>query len=301
VYRTIDGTTRRVVSILGSLRSEATGAGRRRDPRAVVLGTAALAVLAGAVVGTAARWPLAGVVLAFVLVGTVAVVYAAPDVLGRVFDRLRALSDGLGGGVRSRWSVTRSAPASTAEPDAGSAERLLRDAGLVVDDGENVPRVARDFESAWRRRIVSIGARDADASTLASLLDVPAGEVDLRWRPNDASLVAYVEGRRAGSWPSRAAFVADVTAVAEFRSSFPRWWSLSPAMRTNVLAALRLGLRWCPVCDGSLAVARRAGLGDDAPVLASTCRACDARLFEAPLGDATFESPNASTDADAGL
>lgn len=294
VHRTIDGVTRRVASLFGSLRSEAAAMGRRRDPRVVVLSMATLAVVAGVVVGTIARWPLAGVVLSFVLAGTLAVVYAAPDAPEFRDGNLRAFSATF---RRRTGRRTADNPAQTA---SGTAERRLREAGILVEEN-GVPRVERDFESAWRRRIVSMDGRDGDAAALASLMQVPEADVTLEWEAEESSLVATVRGERAGNWPSRSAFVADVTAVAEFRSAFPEWWSLSPAMRTRVLSALRLCLDWCPACDGSLTVGERptSAFDETGTVLASTCEACGADLFAAELDSERLAPSTVLADADA--
>ncbi|SDQ25426.1 hypothetical protein SAMN05216278_1157 [Halopelagius longus] len=236
-----------------------------------------------------------------------------------------------------------SAPLSAA---GDIAERLSSDRGVQSrdtaeaaaadrtssEDTDSLPRLARDFESAWRRRIVEMDGREGDTAALASLLQVPEEDVELEWDPAESALVAFVRGERAGNWPSRAAFVADVTAVAEFRSAFPKWWSLSPSMRTRVLAALRLCLDWCPVCDGSLRIDRRpARTGDvdetrrissanrnasrsgdadgrrpsgrrgslgDAIVLASTCQACGADVFAAEIADGRVDPQSRHADAD---
>lgn len=270
-----------------------------------------LAVVAGVIVGMVAQWPLAGVVLSFVLAGTVALVYAAPDTPEFRDGNLRAFS-----ATFRRQGRGRTAASAGSETDSQTAERHLREAGLLVDvtgqaslphsgdlgdDAEGFPRIEHDFESEWRRRIVSMDGREADDAALASLMHVPEDDVEVAWQSEESSLVASVRGERAGNWPSRAAFVADVTAVAEFRSAFPEWWSLSPAMRTRVLSALRLCLDWCPACDGSLTVEKRRAREFDgaATVLASTCDACGADLFEAELDDERLTPSAVPADIDA--
>jgi hypothetical protein len=265
---------------------------RRRDPRVIVLVVAALAVVVGLVVGMVARWPTTGVVLAFVVAGVLAFVLlgSATAVFVGVSTRVRDLLD-----------TTRTAfdadPTDDA-PEDGSVESKLRTAGLV--DGEEA-RLSADFEREWRRRIVSMDGREGDESALASLLCRSEAEVDLSWQTSEGALVASVEERRAGAWPSRAAFVADVTAVSAFRELFPEWWSLSPTMRTRALGALRLCLDWCPACDGPIRIERldAAPDRDRPPVLASTCEACDARLFEAELEPLPIDAPEAAPDAEA--
>ncbi|MFC6824882.1 hypothetical protein [Halopelagius fulvigenes] len=280
MHRTIDDVARHTASLFGSIRSTATAVRRRKDPRVIVLAVATFAVVAGVVVGLVARWPLEGVVLSFLLTATLAAVYATSGPPAFRGGEIRAFSATF---RRRTGGRTADESAARSESEAGdvSAERLLQEAGLLADDAgvrnaaayeaavrghdaAELPRIARDFESEWRRRIVDMDGRDGDAAALASLLRVPEEDVELEWDPEGPALVASVRGQRAGNWPSRAAFVADVTAVAEFRSAFPKWWSLSPAMRTRVLAALRLCLDWCPACDGSLSIDRRPSRTGDA-------------------------------------
>lgn len=266
---------------------------RRRDPRVVVLVVAAFAVFSGVAVGMAARWPTAGVVVSFVLVATAGVVAADDRRLRTALRRYRR---------RVVDAVRRSPdeePAPTETPDVDSAEAHLRRAGVLVGD-EN-PRVDPEFERAWRRRIVSMGDRSEDEAVLADLLSVPRRAVELRWETESGVLVATVHGARAGRWPSRAAFVADVTAVAEFRERYPEWWALPSSMRTRVLAALRLYLDWCPTCDGAVSVTRVEGrAAPEVSVPAATCGACAARLFEAGLEPVSVDDARlADVDAEA--
>ncbi|WP_245758356.1 hypothetical protein [Halogeometricum limi] len=282
----------------------------------VVLVVAAFAVFSGIAVGMTARWPTAGVVVSFVLVSTAAVIVADHPSSRRRIDRC---ADRVSALARRLFSTDSRAQL----PDAvgvGSAEAHLRRADVLVDDesGE-IPRIASDFERSWRRRILSMGHREDDPAALANLLSIPEREIDLRWEAEEGVLVASVSNERAGQWPSRAAFVADVTAVAEFRAKYPEWWTLDPPMRTRVLAALRLCLDRCPTCDGDVTLSRfdadrfdtgrrrsadgRPFLGDAAArdgdsVLAATCAGCDARLFEAEVDRVDFDA-SYQPDADA--
>ncbi|MDS0299070.1 hypothetical protein NDI76_09975 [Halogeometricum sp. S1BR25-6] len=305
--RVLDRVRRRTATAGTSIRSIALAARRRRDPRVVVLTVAAFAVLAGVVVGTAARWPTAGVVVSFVLAGTAAVVIADNPAFRAAVRRLpRRVAAG------ARGLFADDARPST-ESGLDPAELHLRRADLLVDGEADVPRVDPAFERTWRRRMVSMGDRSEDPAALADLLSVPAREVDLSWEADDGTLVASVRDRPAGRWPSRAAFLADVTAVEEFRTRFPEWWTLDPMTRVRVLAALRLRLDWCPVCDGAISVSRvgspATGLGPhptpahdstlaNESVLAATCDACASRLFEASVEPVPLDRP-LRRDADA--
>ncbi|QIB74727.1 hypothetical protein GL213_07170 [Halogeometricum borinquense] len=268
---------------------------RRRDPRVVVLVVAAFAVLSGVVVGMAARWPTAGIVVSFVLVSTGAVVIADNPPMRNAFREfcLRAL--------RSVCSPLVTDRTPQPEPsDAESAEAHLKRAGLLVEcDAGPVPSVAPAFERAWRQRILSMGDRSRDEAVLAGLLTVPQRLVELEWNADEEALVATVHGTRAGQWPSRAAFVADVTAIAEFRDRYPEWWTLSPTVRGRALATLRLCLDWCPTCDGTIHVSQidHDSTGTES-VLSATCEGCAACLFEAGPDPVQFTDPR-RPDADA--
>lgn len=267
-----------------------------------MLTVAAFAVLAGVVVGTVARWPTAGVVVSFVLVGTAAVVVADNPEFRAAARRLprRAVA-----GARS-LSSDDDPSRLPAESGVDPVESHLRGADLLVDGEGDIPRIDPAFERAWRRRIVSMGDRSEDTAALADLLSVPRRDVELSWEAEDGTLVASVRDRPAGRWPSRAAFLADVTAVEEFRTRFPEWWALDSTARTRVLAALRLCLDWCPACDGAVSVSRVGRRGGDPAsarlaresVLAATCGACASRLFEASVDPVRVDRPR-RPDADA--
>jgi hypothetical protein len=258
----------------------------------VVLVVAALAVVVGLLVGMVAQWPTTGVVLAFVAAGVLTFV-----LLGSVTALFADISSRVRDLLTSNRTPFENDPTDAAG-DTESTESRLRVAGLLA--GDDGPRLSADFEREWRRRIVSMDGREADESALASLLCLPESDVDLSWQATGV-LVASVDGRRAGKWPSRAAFVADVTAVSAFRDAFPEWWSLSATERTRALAVLRLCLDWCPSCDGPLRIERLDAVpdGDRPPVLASTCEACDARLFEAELEPLPLDPPETAPDAEA--
>lgn len=298
--RVFDRVRRRTATAGRSIRSTALAVRRRRDPRLIVLAVATFAVISGVVVGTAARWPTAGVVVSFVLVSTAAVVVADNPTLRAA---VRRLPRRIVAGVRSSPNGD-DASRLPAESGVDPAESRLRRADLLVDGEDDAPRIDPAFERAWRRRIVSMGDRSEDAAALADLLSVSRRDVALSWKADDGTLVASVRDRPAGRWPSRAAFLADVTAVEEFRTRFPEWWALDSTARARVLAALRLRLDWCPTCDGAVSVSRteRRGVDPDPlgreQVLAATCKACASRLFEASVDPGRVGRPQ-RRDADA--
>lgn len=143
------------------------------------------------------------------------------------------------------------------------------------------------FEADWRARI------DAFASmkpTIEQLIE--RGELggsldrsDVDFAEHGDAYVAAVDGTRIAQWESKAAYLSDVAAAAALRDRYPGWRALSFRDRTEVAASLRLWLDRCPVCDGPVEMGQEtvSSCCRERRVLASSCRDCDRRLFEADV------------------
>lgn len=171
-------------------------------------------------------------------------------------------------------------------------------AGVFTNDDSDSLALSDRFSSDWRRRMVEMGGREDDERALAELLGVDPARVELDW--DEQGLFARLDGGNIGRWTSRAAFVADLTAVMTFRRHYPEWWRLSTADRNRVLGALRLSLRRCPTCDGTVEVDTERVTGTETKKrhVTVTCLACDAELFDAVVDETT--PTVASTDTEAG-
>ncbi|WP_396612383.1 hypothetical protein ACH9L7_03645 [Haloferax sp. S1W] len=162
----------------------------------------------------------------------------------------------------------------------------LRAAGVFTAESSETASLSERFRSEWRTHIVEMGPRDHDVDALADLLGVSASRVELDW--DEHGLVARLDGGDIGRWVSRAAFVADLTAVTTFRRQYPAWWRLSTSDRNRVLGALRLSLRACPTCDGRVEV-EKVRTDDEKYRVTAACRGCDAELFDATVSGSTHD------------
>ena len=174
----------------------------------------------------------------------------------------------------------------------------LNDAGVFTVGESDSLTLSKQFAAEWRRRMVEMRGREYDQTALADLLGVDHARVEMGW--DEQGLYAHLDGGNIGRWMSRAAFVADLTAVMAFRRHYPEWWKLSTADRNRVLGALRLSLHQCPTCDGSVEVDTERVTGDETNKrhVTVTCLACNAELFDAVVDEAT--PTVSSTDTEAG-
>lgn len=168
-------------------------------------------------------------------------------------------------------------------------EAELRAAGIVIEGTDDL-QLLPAFERAWRIAIDDLGTADMSTEAeiiqrIASLGEFNADEIDIVEDP-EAFRVWYGEELIA-NWESRAACIADVAAT-DILPEYDSWWHERPlAMQAELLGALRLFLDRCPVCHGTVTLSLEAvsSCCYDYNVVATTCNGCNARLFEAELGD----------------
>lgn len=173
----------------------------------------------------------------------------------------------------------------------------LNAAGVFTEGDSDSLALSDQFASEWRRRMVEMRGREYDQSALAGLLGVDHTRVEMGW--DEQGLFAKLDGGNIGRWMSRAAFVADLTAVMTFRRHYPEWWRLSTADRNRVLGALRLSLRRCPTCDGTVEVDTERVSDEETTKrhVTVTCLACNAELFDAVVDETTPNVSSAGTEA----
>jgi hypothetical protein len=188
------------------------------------------------------------------------------------------------------------APGGETATPAFDAEAYLLEAGLVEYDARiDDVALAPGFARRWYDRMATTDVERGGGAMLADLIGIPAGELDVEYGA-DGGLVAFVDTQYVGQWESRAAFTADVTAAAELDGQDPAWRDLALPLRSQLLAALRLFLDRCPLCDGPVAI------GDDVvrsccrsrEVVVVECRACDARLLELPVAPESLAADGAA-------
>lgn len=161
-------------------------------------------------------------------------------------------------------------------------ETVLLEAGAVVDcEHEDDLCLTGEFRADWRGRIADLREGDAGRDELATVLDVDPDQ--LTFEDHGEAFTARLDGRRAGQWESRAAFLADVAAARELRSRFGPWSAMDVRERSAVLGGLRIFIEQCPDCDGPVSIGQEVveSCCRSFDVVAVSCRDCGARLFEA--------------------
>lgn len=171
--------------------------------------------------------------------------------------------------------------------DDADIEAFLRDVNAIEECREGTDLCLTDgFREVWYDRIERLRERsDADESVslLFEGLDIDPNRV--RVEAYDDAYEAYIDDTRVGQWESRAAYLADIAAEAEFRERHPAWHRMGFDERTEVLGALRLWLERCPMCDGPVTLGEETveSCCRSIDVVAATCDGCGARVFEAQL------------------
>jgi hypothetical protein len=168
-------------------------------------------------------------------------------------------------------------------------DETLRTVGVVIEGREDL-QLLPVFKNAWRTAIDDIGTADMSTEAeiiqrIVSLSGFNADGIEIIDDP-EAFRVWYGEELIA-NWESRAACIADL-AAADILPEYDSWWQERPlAMQAELLGALRLFLDRCPVCHGAVTLSLEvvSSCCSDYNVVATTCDGCNARLFEAELGD----------------
>lgn len=173
-------------------------------------------------------------------------------------------------------------PAGVAPDGEIDPETVLMEAGAVTDcEHEDDLCLTGEFRTAWRERIADLREGDAGRGELATVLDVDPDR--LTFEEHGEAFAARLDGRRAGQWESRAAFLADVAGARELRSRYGPWSTMDVRERSAVLGGLRIFLERCPDCDGPVSIGREVveSCCRSIDVVAVTCRDCGARMLEA--------------------
>ena len=180
------------------------------------------------------------------------------------------------------WLLDRFGKAPPREPAAVDPRATLTSMGVLVDDpGADDVVLDPAFAAAWRERIDAYWQDEsAVRATVGDLAGTDPDAVEFESYPG--LFVAYDGPERIASWESRPACVADAAAAATLPAFDPSWEQRPLAVRAELLGALRLFVESCPACGGTVSL--RADVVESCcsrrDVVAATCDACDARLFE---------------------
>jgi len=175
------------------------------------------------------------------------------------------------------------APPTTADGDL-DVEATLVAAG-ALEECEDVEDLCLtdDFQAAWRERVEALRREDTSRADLAAILDVDPDA--LSFAEHGDAFSAHNDGVQVGQWESKAAFLADLAAASVLGSRAGAWGGLDARERGGLMSGLRLFIERCPDCDGPVAVEEevKRSCCRSFDVVAASCSACGARLFEAEL------------------
>jgi hypothetical protein len=159
-------------------------------------------------------------------------------------------------------------------------EGTLIGAGVLEEQSHGDLGLSPSFAADFREQVERERDADADREAVAAIVGIDAES--LEFEEYGAAFVAYSDGRTVGRWESRAAFLADVAAGRLLPDYYDGWDDSGPAERGQLLAGLRLFVERCPACDGQVRFGQEVveSCCRTVDVVAVTCDACEARLFE---------------------
>jgi hypothetical protein len=187
----------------------------------------------------------------------------------------------------SAGSATGTSPTDTNnDEDGGPADgretetltEQLVETGIFETGGvEKGLRLNEEFRAVWWRRIRRY--RTDDERLLGHLGAFLSTDPDrLETVHETDGLIVREDSVQIGSWPSHAAFLADIALYPTIEEWFDGWESLDGESRAALLARLRTFLEECPDCGGH--VQPRATYDPDArgTVVSMTCTTCESTL-----------------------
>lgn len=162
-------------------------------------------------------------------------------------------------------------------------EETLTAAGIIEEcDDEEDLCLTDGYRAAWHSEIERLRDEQAQRARLSASLSVPAD--DIEFETTDGRLDVFVDDIRAGSWQSKAAFLADLGSQQLLASWLdnPGWESIPANDRTQLLVALRTFVETCPACGGTVVPDEevvRSCCRDDMVSVTTTCTDCGATVF----------------------
>ena len=128
----------------------------------------------------------------------------------------------------------------------------LLGAGILLEDEQaDDLRLTDEFRAAWWDQLETVRDEGRAREQMAGLVDIEPDE--LRFEEDAGAFVAFHGETELGEWPSRGAFLADLTLRPTMAEWLPLWERLDPLSRGELLSRLRAFLETCPVCEGGLA------------------------------------------------
>jgi hypothetical protein len=180
----------------------------------------------------------------------------------------------------------------TPQSETLDAAATLVDAGVLREDPVADDLVLdAEFHDVWRRRARRLADANADSAALARFVDADSEAVSVVDRGH--AYVGVIDDEPVGRWESRPAFLADLAAATAVDERWSGWTALSTARQSELLGNLRLFVETCPTCDGQVTLDTTVveSCCRQYDVLAATCDACGARLFEADVDPQALTKP----------
>lgn len=182
----------------------------------------------------------------------------------------------------SRFEKTPNAGVSPAEDgESIDIEQLLIENELLTECEQHDDWcLAAPIKRRWWAAMEVFEEIETRRSAIAELLAVDEESLSVN-EYGDAAVVT-VDGQTVGQWESDAAFLADLAANEVLTDEFSGWSGMKLDNRSQVLHSLRMFLEQCPMCNGQLSMGHETveSCCRAFDVVAVTCHACEARLFE---------------------
>jgi hypothetical protein len=171
-------------------------------------------------------------------------------------------------------------------------EAILYEAAILEEKPHGDLGLTESFEQEWYDQMEAERDEETSRQALADIIGVDAAGLEFQ-EFRDSAFVALYDDRRVGRWESRAAFLADAAAGHVLPDYYDDWDEASPAARGQILAGLRLFIEECPDCGGDVRFGQEIveSCCRSYPVIAVTCEACNARIFEIDASDELLEGP----------
>jgi hypothetical protein len=166
------------------------------------------------------------------------------------------------------------------ESDERESVEVLVATDILIQNEENEIDLSPDFRDVWRKRIRLVREQEPGSDDVRAIYDA-----DTITGHSPTSFV--VDTNKSVRWVSEAALGADVAAAIELEERID-WTTFDKSKRETILTGLRLFLRRCPACNGSLSVVndridpccQKAQI-----VVQSVCDNCDTPVVDAAVVD----------------
>lgn len=176
---------------------------------------------------------------------------------------------------------------SNGDKPSRDLEQILLDADVLTECADDSDLcLSPEFRGAWFDRMDELEGLETSRDRVGAQLGVDPASVEYR-DAGDAFRV-LVDQRQVGSWPTAAAFAADLASTDLLPEWMDDWDALSAERRAGVTTGLRLFLDTCPACGADLQMTDDVveSCCQEIPVVALECTGCGVRLSEVERPDA---------------